>query len=306
MRASTPCAMSSCRRCSSATSRASCSLRAAQLARHRARSASSWLFSSTSVRRSCCTCSVSCWLAVVSSAMRARVCSSLLHLGAQVEDGLAGLVVVEQRGLRRCGDPPPHDGSQDEKPFASAVLQFGAAVASPTPPRRCPARPAAPCRSSPPRAGCRWRPAASWLSTASARFWPSARLYSRPPRSSVWPSSAALAAVGGQPLGMELDRRPELVLHDEAVEVEVDDARGVGVGRSSARLRSTVATADCPAPLPVPGPPAVAPALPSPGARVSTGAFSSSLTLEPHAATTMATTTEATGRSQLTMHLSFP
>ena len=96
---------------------------------------------------------------------------------------------------------------------------------SPTPPRRCPAPPGAPCRSSPPRSALSATPSStSDFSTASARFWPSARLYSRPPRSSVWPSIVSFflrSASSDLRVCASIDR-PELVLHDEAVEVEVD------------------------------------------------------------------------------------
>ena len=100
----------------------------------------------------------------------------------------------------------------------------------PTTSRRGPRGAAFPCRSSPSRSGSPCAPSSiiSFL-TASARFWPSAMLYSRVPRSSVLPCSVMLQrAVGLQVLGVRLDDRPVLVLDHELVVVEVDAALATG------------------------------------------------------------------------------
>ena len=85
------------------------------------------------------------------------------------------------------------------------------------------------------------------LTTASARRWPSARLYSLLPRSSVWPSTAILRLGSvASTLALRLDHRAELVLDDVAVEVEVDDARKVAhAGHVAAGGRRRGATGVC-------------------------------------------------------------
>ena len=106
------------------------------------------------------------------------------------------------------------------------VEDFDAAVLRPRGSRRGRRPWAFPCRSSPSRSGfpCAPRSCISFF-TASARFWPSAMLYSRLPRSSAWPWSVTRALpVRLQVLRVGVDHRAELVLDDEAVVVEVDGA----------------------------------------------------------------------------------
>ncbi len=74
------------------------------------------------------------------------------------------------------------------------------------------------------------------LATASARFWPRARLYSRPPRSSAWPSRLELQRLlVVQALGAVLDQAAVLVLDDEAVVVEEHDALALDARRPAGR-----------------------------------------------------------------------
>ena len=98
---------------------------------------------------------------------------------------------------------------------------------APRRPHPYPAPPAFPCRSSRLRSGRRCTPSrASARRTASERFWPSARLYSRPPRSSVWPSMEMWrCGLRLEEAGMAVDQRLELGLDGVAVEVEIHDAR---------------------------------------------------------------------------------
>ena len=96
-----------------------------------------------------------------------------------------------------------------------------------------------PCRSSPFRSAISEAPRTiiSFF-TASARFCPSAMLYSRVPRSSVLPCTIdAQAPVRLQVLGVRFDHRLVLVLDHELVVVEIDAALGENALRILVRGR---------------------------------------------------------------------
>mmetsp|Transcript_53689 Transcript_53689/g.126343 ORF Transcript_53689/g.126343 Transcript_53689/m.126343 type:complete len:324 (-) Transcript_53689:290-1261(-) len=113
-----------------------------------------------------------------------------LHLATQLEDGLAGLVVLEQPGTRRLGQGHAR-GERHERQTQNAhhlslssTRRFLAQASSVLP---CTAGRSLPKLTASTWAACT-PSSVSDFATASARRWPRARLYSRPPRSSVWPS----------------------------------------------------------------------------------------------------------------------
>jgi hypothetical protein len=227
---------------------------------HSPRMASSWLFSSSRLRRSAVQLLVICCSALARlgrPGLRLAGVALPRHAG---RDGLARIVVGEiaaavrpAAGMAAAAQRGPHVSSFDQhRPAAEpAIARPPTGCARPTGRRRAEGATGGPLICPSARHGGSWprRPRrcpfgrallaeahrfelasctpSSTIErrTASARFWPSARLYSRPPRSSVWPSSIMrLLRLAAEHLGMGFEHGPVLVLDHEAVEIEVHDA----------------------------------------------------------------------------------
>ena len=139
---------------------------------------------------------VSAALALVSSALVAsclarRLCHALRRSRMALRaSSSSNKPALRRRAAAAASTSPAHTRAEaaSRGETRHSILQFGAAVLGPA----ASSWPSLAGRSLPKLTASIWPSCAPSsiidLATASARRWPSARLYSRPPRSSVWPS----------------------------------------------------------------------------------------------------------------------